>query len=156
MDIALEWHIGVVQSTDALLDMVGQIGSERVKVVLDPPHLSMRGESVSKAVKKAGSLLVHAHIADFQRGTPIVSYNAVPELAVHQFIPLNHVPLGEGFVEIKPFIRACKEIGYQGVLAFEVCTPFHIRHRMPTLKDIDSLVEQAAEYLKKAIEGASS
>lgn len=151
VDIALEWHTGVVQSTDALLDMVEQIGSEQVKIVLDPPHLSMRGESVRDAVKKVGPLLVHAHIADFQRGTPVVSYKATPELVIQQLIPLNHVPLGEGIVEIKPFIEACKEIGFTGDISFEVCTPFHIRHRMPTLSDVDNLVKQAANYLKRLI-----
>lgn len=148
VDIALEWHVGAVQSTDALLDMVEQVGSERVKVVLDPPHLSIRGESAKDAVEKAGDLLVHSHIADFVRGTPLVSYEAVPQLALKELLPLNHCPLGEGCVEIEPFIRALKERGFKGTISFEVCTPFHIRHRKPTLEDVDALVEQAVEYLR--------
>jgi len=151
VDMALEWHIGLVQSTDALLDLAEQIGSERVKVVLDPPHLSMRGESAAEAVKKAGRLLVHSHVADFTRGRPFMTYQAVPELAVRQVMPMNHVPLGTGVVEIAPFVQACKEIGFRGSLAFEVCTPFHRRHRMPTVKDVDKLVEQGAEYLRKLL-----
>jgi len=148
IDIALEWHTGVVQSTDALLDMIEQVGSERIKVLLDPPHLSLRGESASEAVSKVGPLLVHAHISDFTRGSPVLSSEAVPELAFRETMPANHVPLGEGMVEIEPFVRACKKIGYQGELAFEVCTPFHVHHRMPTLDDVDRLVQQASEYMK--------
>ncbi|MEA3399724.1 MAG: sugar phosphate isomerase/epimerase family protein [Armatimonadota bacterium] len=148
LDIVLEWHTGVVQSTPALMDMVEHIGSDIVKVMLDPPHLSFRGEDPAEAVQLVGDRLAVGHIADFERGSPMITYDAVPELTTLQSVPMNHVPLGEGMVENEAFIEACKAEGLDPTISFEVCTPFHISHRMPTLANVDELVAQAARYLR--------
>jgi len=147
--MALEVHTGSAQNADALLDMLDQIGSEEVMVCLDPPLLAIRGEPAYEWAKRIGDRIVHAHIMDFQWASPLVEYESVPGLAVRKIERLMPCPLGEGVVEIEPFMRACKELDYKGSLAFEVCTPFHFHHRRPTMEDVHRLVEQAAPYLKR-------
>ncbi len=146
--MALEVHTGSAQNADALLDMLDQIGSEEVLVCLDPPLLAIRGERAYEWGKKVGKRIVHAHIMDFQWASPMVEYDSVPGLGVRKVERVMPCPLGEGVVEIEPFMQACKEFGYEGSFAFEVCTPFHVHHRKPTLDDVHKLVEQAAPYLK--------
>jgi len=153
--MALEVHTGIAQTVDALLDMIEQVGSEDIKVCLDPPLLAIHGEPAYEAVKRVGSRIVHAHVADFKPGAPLVEYETVPGLAIRRVERLIQVPLGEGMVEVGPFIEGCYELGLDVTMAFEVCTPFHIAHRMPTIEDVDRLVEQAAIYLRKLREGIS-
>ncbi|MBI3921680.1 MAG: sugar phosphate isomerase/epimerase [Armatimonadetes bacterium] len=148
VQIALEVHTGSAQNADALLDMLDQIGSEEVKVCLDPPLLAIRGESAYEWAKRVGARIVHAHVMDFQWASPMVEYDSVPGLGVRKIERVMPCPLGEGVVEIEPFMQACKEFGYQGHFAFEVCTPFHRNHRRPTIQDVHRLVEQAAPYLR--------
>ncbi|MCC6443222.1 MAG: sugar phosphate isomerase/epimerase [Armatimonadetes bacterium] len=146
--MALEVHTGSAQNADALMDMLDQIDSEEVMVCLDPPLLAIRGESAYEWGSKIGRRIVHAHIMDFKRASPLVEYDSVPGLAVRKVERLMPCLLGEGVVEIGPFMKACREFGYAGYFAFEVCTPFHVRHRCPTLEDVHRMVEQAAPYLK--------
>lgn len=160
VEIALEVHTGIAQTVDALLDMLEQVGSDRVKVCLDPPLLAIHGEDAYNAAMRVGKRIVHAHIADFKWGAPLVEYESVPGLALRRIERLLQVPLGEGIVEIEPFMRACMELNLSIPMAFEVCTPFHIAHRMPTLADVDRLVQQAAAFLKemrqRVFEGGTS
>jgi len=146
--IALEVHTGAAQNADALLDMLSHVGSDEVMVCVDPPLLAIRGEPAYEWAKRIGKRIVHAHIVDFRWASPLVEYMAVPGLAVRKIERLIQCPLGQGVVEIEPFMKACKEFGYEGYFAFEVCTPFHVGHRLPTIDDVHRLVEQAAPYLK--------
>jgi len=61
---------------------------------------------------------------------------------------LQAVPLGEGIVELGKLMRAAHERGFEGALAFEVCTPFHVDHEQPTIQDVENAVAQAVEWLK--------
>lgn len=151
VQIALEIHTGVAQTVDALLDMLDQVGSEQVVVVLDPPLLAFRGEPAVEAVQRvsARTEIVHAHLGDFIRQPPLVHYEAVPGLAVRYTERLQPVSLGEGMVELEPFLRALHDLGFQRYVAFEVCTPFHVHHRPPTLADVDAMVEQGVAWLKQ-------
>ncbi|HIE18538.1 TPA: sugar phosphate isomerase/epimerase [Candidatus Bathyarchaeota archaeon] len=149
--IALEPHTSVVQTHEDALDMVEQIGSNNIGICLDPPLLALHREPVEKAVKAVGKLLLHAHVMDFVRKPVLVKYHAMPGLAISEFTPIQDVPLGSGEVDVAGFIKAAEEVGYEGHLSYEVCVPFHIRHRMPTIKDIDLMTRHAAQYLRKLL-----
>lgn len=149
--IALEPHTSVVQTHEDALDMVEQIGSDNVGICLDPPLLAIHREPVEKAVRAVGRLLLHAHVMDFVRKPVLVKYHAMPGLAVTEFTPIQDVPLGEGEVDLETFIRTASEVGYEGHLSYEVCVPFHIRHRMPTLQDVDRMTRHAAQYLRRLL-----
>ena len=149
--IALEPHTSVVQTHEDALDMMEQIGADNIALCLDPPLLAIHKEDLYEAIKTAGKYMVHAHIMDFVRKPVLVKYHSLPGLTVSEYIPLQTVPLGEGEVPVKEFIEACKKIGYKGHISYEVCVPFHIKHRKPTLEDVNKLVEHAAKYLRKLI-----
>ena len=144
----MEPHTSVVQTHEDALDMVEQVGADNIAICLDPPLLAIHKEDVIKAV---GDLMVHAHIMDFVRKPVLVEYHYLPGLSISEFIPLETIPLGEGEVPIKEYIEACKRIGYKGHISYEVCVPFHFKHRKPTLSDVDKLVEHAVKYLRKLI-----
>jgi len=150
IEMALEIHTGTAQTIDALTDMLRQIDAPSVKVVLDPPLLAFRGEDVTEAYRAISEFaeIVHAHMGDFQRKPPLVKYSAVPGLAVQYIERIQSCPLGEGIVPIEEFMRVAHAHDFQGALAFEICTPFHVHHRKPTLADIEAGVAQAIEWLK--------
>jgi len=151
VEMALEIHTGTAQTVDALADMLRQLDDGSVKVVLDPPLLAFRGEDVVESFRAISALapIVHAHIGDFQRKPPLVKYSAVPGLAVQYVERLQSCPLGEGMVPLEDFMRVAHEHGFTGALAFEICTPFHVHHRKPTLADIEAGVAQAVRWLRE-------
>ncbi|RKY62588.1 MAG: hypothetical protein DRP99_05505, partial [Candidatus Latescibacterota bacterium] len=79
---------------------------------------------------------------------PMVRYSDLRGLALERFPRVHLVPLGEGVVPTEEFMRACKEAGFDGYFAYEVCTPFHVDFRPPTIEDVDRLARHAVEWLK--------
>ena len=150
--IALEPHTSVIQTHEDALDMVQQIGSDNIGICLDPPLLAIHKEPVEKAIRAVGNLLLHAHVMDFQRKPVMVEYHALPGLGVTEITPIQDVPLGEGEVDIKTFVRVGREIGYKGYLSYEVCVPFHLHHQVPTIKDVDRMVAHASQYLRALLQ----
>ena len=150
IEMALEIHTGTAQTVDALADMLRQIGDPTVKVVLDPPLLAFRGEDVADSFRTINSItkIVHAHIGDFKRMPPLVKYSAVPGLGIEYIERIQAVPLGEGIVGVEEFMRVAHAEGFQGAVAFEICTPFHVNHEKPTIEDVERGVRQAIEWLK--------
>ena len=150
VNMALEIHTGAAQTVDALADMLEQVDDPNVLVVLDPPLLAFRGEDAAESYQMVSEVtrIVHAHIGDFKRMPPLVKYAAVPGLAAEYIERLQACPLGEGIVELERFMRVAHAGGFDGTLAFEVCTPFHVHHKVPSLQDVEDAVAQAVGWLK--------
>lgn len=113
--IGLQNHSPVSSYVEELLRMVGDVGSDRLKVVLDAPLLAERGEDLREAVLRCGDLMAHSHTSDFR-----YVYGREPG-DYFTFRRVVAVPLGEGVVDYPAFIGALKEIDYGGYLSYEMC-----------------------------------
>ena len=75
--------------------------------------------------RRRGSLaphMVHTTVADYVRRPrfryqpPLVNY-------VREADAVRAVPMGEGFIDYRGFLRALREAGFQGHVAYEMCSP---------------------------------
>ena len=146
--IALEVHTGVAQNVDAIEAMMRQVGWDELYICLDAPLLALREEPVEESVRRFSGKIVHSHVTDFVYLPPMVRYSDLRGLVLERFPRVHLVPLGEGVVPTEEFVRACKEAGFEGYFAYEVCTPFHVDFRPPTIEDVDRLARHAVEWLK--------
>jgi len=151
--ITLEVHTGAAQNVDAIEAMMREVGWDDLTVCLDAPLLALRDEPVAESVKRFAGKLVHSHVTDFVFLSPMVSYRDYRGLVVERFPRVQLTDLGEGVVKTEEFMKACREIGYEGYFAYEICTPFHVDFRRPTLEDIDRMTRQAATWLRKKLGG---
>ncbi len=76
------------------------VKSQVIKVNYDPANLTMRGFDAVQGVYHLKDYIVHTHAKDGKRGGP-------------------EVPLGQGDVDWKAYLKALQEIGYQGYFAIE-------------------------------------
>ncbi|RLF14239.1 MAG: hypothetical protein DRJ66_06415 [Thermoprotei archaeon] len=84
-----------------LKEFIEEIGSEGVKVNYDPANLLKYGkEEVVNGVKILGKLIVHTHAKDYNPET-------------------KRATVGEGLVPWSDYLKALKEVGYNGWLAIE-------------------------------------
>lgn len=150
--IAVEVHTGVAQNVDAIEAMMKETGWDDLVICLDAPLLALRDEPVKESVEKFSNKIVHSHITDFVFAAPMVKYSDFRGLVMERFNRIHLVPLGQGVVKTEEFINACNKVGYKGYFAYEVCTPFHVDFRPPTMEDVDRLVEHAAAWLKDKLE----
>jgi len=150
INMALEIHTGTAQTVDAMAAMLRQIDDPGVFVVLDPPLLALHNEDVTEAYETMSSItkIVHGHICDHVHKPAWVNYRTMVGLGAQYTDQIYHVPIGEGVVDFEAFMRAAHADGFDGSLAVEVCTPFHVEYNVPSMEDVDKLVIHGLEWLK--------
>lgn len=98
--------------------------SKGVAVNLDPANLVMViGEDPVEAVHNLKDYIVHTHAKDgvmLYRTNPEYIYNITPKPEEIKDIKFfQEVPLGEGGVNFKTYLKALEEVGYRGFLTIE-------------------------------------
>jgi protein FrlC len=93
---------GFVCETKQAVQIIREIGSNCLGIVLDTGHLNLSGENIESALETAGDLLKQVHIND---NTGKDQQNAVP---------------GEGDFDFSQFIRLLNNNDYKGFLSLEL------------------------------------
>lgn len=136
--LALQNHPPVINTHEDVLRMVKEVNSPALKISLDAPIMPVKTpEAIRKAAHEVGSLQALSHFGgEYTRG---------PDGKVK----------GESFYA--PFIRAMKEIGYQGYVGYELCHPLpKVGGQTVGIDYAEKNAQMAAEFMRGVIaaEGA--
>lgn len=122
---SLDAHFAVEtgpESSSILRKFLDSLGSSGVAVNLDPANLVMvTGDNPIEAVYNLKDYIVHTHAKDgikIKDGNPEVIYGVIDETIKSEEY-FKEVPLGEGKVPFKEYLKALNEIGYSGFLTIE-------------------------------------
>ena len=112
------------ETSDVLKKFLDGLNSRGVAVNLDPANLVMVvGDDPVHAVHTLKDYIVHTHAKDgimLERTKPEYIYGVTPAPEDIKGIKFfKEVPLGEGGVDFKSYLKALEEIGYRGFLTIE-------------------------------------
>jgi sugar phosphate isomerase/epimerase len=140
--LALQTHPEITGNNDETLEILEEIGVDSVKVGLDLPLLeSQDPEFVRATVRKMKGLMVYSHTISIAGNKTV---NGVP-YSWEEVTPGS--PKDPCQWEV--FLRACKEIGYDGYLSHEQCSPIIVKgHTLGDLAEVDRRYVEAHRYLK--------
>jgi sugar phosphate isomerase/epimerase len=130
--LGVQNHHDVAVHHASLADLLVEIGEPNCKACFDAwshapmaqaaPGYQQDGHDLAAAVKAMGPYLVHTTVADyihqprFRYHPALVNYTREPDT-------VRAVPMGEGFLNYSCFFDTLREIGYQGYVAYEMCSP---------------------------------
>ncbi|MGH2354601.1 MAG: sugar phosphate isomerase/epimerase family protein [Chloroflexota bacterium] len=144
--LALQNHEPIVHGHEEVLEFVEEVGSLALKVSLDCPIMKDQSEeAIRRAVRETGNLMVHTHFGG--------EYDEGPAGPAGVPAPRKLSKAGR-LANYPAFIRAIKERGYDGYLAYELCHPCLIGHRYFGLDEALNQVQRASRYLRHLIETA--
>lgn len=110
------------ETSAVLKKFLDSLSSRGVRVNLDPANLVMvTGDDPVQAVYNLRDYIVHTHAKDgvmLRKGNPEVIYGMIED-ELHQGAAFKEVPLGEGSVNFKEYLKALESIGYNGFLTIE-------------------------------------
>ncbi len=163
--LGLQNHPPIIETYRDVLSMIEEVGSESLKAVVDPELLIWTGDvdpldpdvgrRLREVYREVGDLLIHVHVGDvvIRRGQLVWSPDGT--MAMTRMPRLERVPLGEGlFGRIaKPFVEALADVGYNGFISYEICSPRYVGHELVTLEDVDEEVRRGARYLRALLSG---
>ena len=120
--IALQNHHDLAAHFESFADLLEEVDHPHCKAAFDAWSPALHGSDLVAAVKRLSPWIVHTTVADYVR-RPRFTY--LPNLVNYSREPdaIRAVPMGEGFIDYRAFFAALHEAGYQGAVAYEMCSP---------------------------------
>jgi len=157
VDLALQNHSELTINYFDVLRMVDEVGSNNLKIEIDAPYLAMTEDCYEKVVKEVGNLLVYTVASDHKEIS--VPMNRYPSTLLNRDngyfkMVRNHVvPVGKGDVDYRSFFKSLLEIGYDGFVGYEVCSPIE---GGGSEENIDRVCSESLKYMKELVAELSS
>ena len=121
--IAVQNHHDLALHTDALLELLGDIDRPNCKLAFDAWSPALRGEHLYEAARKAAPHTIITTNADYIR---VPRHRYRPELVNYEPVApdwVRAVPFGTGFIDYAAFFAGLRDGGYNGLAAYEMCSP---------------------------------
>jgi sugar phosphate isomerase/epimerase len=143
--LALQTHPEITGNNEETLELIEEVGVPSLKVGLDLPLFeSQDPDFIRKTVHSMKDLMVYSHSISI---TPNFTVGGAP-YSWEEVEPGHPKDLCKWEV----FLKACKEIGYDGLLSHEQCSPIIMKgHRLGDLKEVDRRYQAAIAYLKPLV-----
>jgi sugar phosphate isomerase/epimerase len=119
--IGVQNHHDTAVHYETMFDLLEEIDEPNCKAMFDAWAPALHGMDLEAAVLKMAPYLVHTTAADYVRRPrfryqpPLVNYTRETDA-------IRAVTMGEGFIDYRAFFGALRKIGYQGSIAYEMCS----------------------------------
>lgn len=122
--IGVQNHDDIAGHYLAYVDFLDEVDRPNCKACFDVWSVALQGEDPAVAVGHVGHRVVHTTVADYAI-RPRFRYHAPAFGNVFERIldDVRAVPPGEGFIDHPKFFNALRDQGFNGTVAFEMCSP---------------------------------
>jgi sugar phosphate isomerase/epimerase len=120
--IGVQNHHDVAGHWQSLLDLLADVNEPNCKAMFDAWAPALHGDDLAEAARRLAPHMVHTTVADYVR-RPRFRYQPSLVNFTRELDAVRAVPMGEGFIEYRAFFRTLREAGYQGYVAYEMCSP---------------------------------
>lgn len=143
--IGVQNHHDTAVHQASLADLIRDVDHANCKLMFDAWAPALQGCDPVEGVRALAPNIIHTTVADYVR-RPRFKYQ--PNLVNYATEPdsIRAVPMGEGFIDYPSFFRALKETGYQGYVAYEMCS---MMRGGGSLENLDRTARQFKEYMSK-------
>lgn len=121
--LGLQNHHDLGLAVDAYEMLLDDVGHPNLKAMFDPWSAALIGDDLYRAALRLAPRMVQTTLADYVR---IDRYAYEPSLVNYRRLEpamVRAVPIGEGFIDFQAFFAGLKEGGFQGYVAYEMCSP---------------------------------
>ncbi len=120
--LGVQNHHDVGVGVDAYVEFLDDVGHPNCRAMFDPWAPALHGEDLRAAARRLAPRMVQTTLADYIR---LPRYAYLPGLVNYRRLDdmTRAVPLGEGFLDLDGFFAGLREGGFDGYVAYEMCSP---------------------------------
>jgi len=120
--LGVQNHHDTAVSTDAFIEFLNDVDHPNCKAMFDPWTPALHGENLYACARALAPRMVQTTIADYVR---MKRWAYMPQLVNYRPMPamVRAVPVGEGFIDFESFFKGLREGGFEGPVAYEMCSP---------------------------------
>jgi sugar phosphate isomerase/epimerase len=143
--LGVQNHHDTAVHPESLFDLLEEIGESNCKAMFDAWAPALQGADLAAAVRKLAPYIVHTTVADYVR-RPRFRYQPGLVNYVRETDAVRAVPMGDGFIDYRGFFRALQESGYEGYVAYEMCS---FLRGGGSLENLDRCARRFLDYMKQ-------
>ncbi len=120
--LGVQNHHDIAVGYESQYDLIQAIGEPNCRALFDAWAPALHGEDLEAAARKMAPITPHTTIAAYQKrpryhyDSAVVNYTALTPY-------IQAVPIDEGFIDYRKFLAALRTGGFQGSIAYEMCSP---------------------------------
>lgn len=120
--LGVQNHHDVGVGVDSYIEFLDDVDHPNCRAMFDPWAPALHGEDLRSCGQRLASRMVQTTLADYVR---LPRYAYLPGLVNYQRLDdaVRAVPIGEGFVDSEAFFAGLREGGFDGYVAYEMCSP---------------------------------
>jgi sugar phosphate isomerase/epimerase len=141
--IGVQNHHDVAAGYETMRDLLRTVNHPNVKAMFDAWSPGLHGDDLEKAASLLAPHTIHTTVADYQL-RPRFRYNAALVNYERQTSFVQAVPMGSGFLDYAGFFRGLRSGGFNGTVAYEMCSPLEDGGDIATL---DRYARRFLEYM---------
>lgn len=145
VEIGVQNHHDIAAGYELMYDLIRDVDEPNCRAMFDAWSPFLQGADLRAAALKMAPLTAHTTVADYQlrpryRYHPgVVNYTAETPL-------VQAVPMGQGSIDYRQFLAALGEGGFEGSVAYEMCSPLSTGGGMASL---DCCARTFIEYMRE-------
>jgi sugar phosphate isomerase/epimerase len=120
--LGVQNHHDVGVGVASYCEFLDEVDHPNCRAMFDPWAPALHGEDLRSWAHRLAPRMVQTTLADYVR---LPRYQYIPGLVNYQRLAdtVRAVPLGEGFVDLEGFFAGLREGGFDGYVAYEMCSP---------------------------------
>lgn len=142
--IGVQNHHDLAVGYESMYDLIQAVDEPNCRAMFDAWAPALQGTSLYTAAERMAPVTVHTTVADYQI-RPRFRYNASVVNYEPQTPYVQAVPMGEGFIQYDEFFKGLRAGGFEGSVAYEMCSPLL---GGGGLDNLDSYARHFLEYMQ--------
>jgi sugar phosphate isomerase/epimerase len=120
--LGVQNHHDVGVGVDSFVEFLDDVGHPGCRAMFDPWAPALHGEDLRACARRLAPRMVQTTLADYIR---LPRYQYEPGLVNYRRLgdAVRAVPLGEGFLDLAGFFAGLRDGGFDGYVAYEMCSP---------------------------------
>jgi len=121
--LGLQNHHDLGVTAEGMTELLADVGHPNLKAMFDPWSIALTGGNLYEAARRMAPHMVQTTLADYVR---LERFAYRPALVNYERLEpawARAVPLGEGFIDFAAFFAGLREGGFDGYVAYEMCSP---------------------------------
>ena len=142
--IGIQNHHDIAVDAFSLRDFIDEVDEENCKAMFDAWSSAANGYDLKEAVEAIADKIVYTTVADYKQ-MPRYNYKSALVSYEQDTGLLRAVPVGDGFIDYKKFFNALKAKGFDGYVAYEMCSQLK---GGGSEENLDSYAKRFIQYMK--------
>jgi sugar phosphate isomerase/epimerase len=120
--LGVQNHHDVGVSVDGYEEFLNDVAHPNCRAMFDPWSIALHGEDLRAAARRLAPKMVQTTLADYVQ---LKRFTYLPGLVNYKPLDsmIRAVPLGQGFLDLDGFMAGLREGGFDGYVAYEMCSP---------------------------------